>query len=110
MHILIIVTVLQIATIYIHKMLNFKYRLLEAKTIEVSHLLRAGYKKSVHRVEQRLQASEFIKNAFRSGRPQVMSQEASKKLFKSDPYQKMTRLAQKNKISISTVARMVKKM
>ena len=39
-----------------------------------------------------------------------MSQEAIKKVFENGPCQKMTRLAQNKKISLYTVAKMVKKM
>ena len=95
---------------------------MEAKRIEISTLLRAGFKKTdiskqlnvsrmtVYRVEQRLKVSESLKDRPRSGRPQVISQEAIKKAFENDPCQKMTRLAQKKKISVSTVSRVVKKM
>ena len=41
---------------------------------------------------------------------QVISQEVSKKAFENDPSQKMIKLSEKNKISVSIVPRMVKKM
>ena len=45
MHSLIIVTVLQIPTLYIYnKLLNVKYRLMEAKRIEIFILLRSDFK------------------------------------------------------------------
>ena len=44
---------------------------------------------TVHRMEQRLKALEFIKNRPRSGRPQVISQEATKKLFENKNLKKI---------------------
>ena len=58
-------------------------------------------------VEQHLKASESLKDRPRSGRPQVISQEAINKMFENDPCQ--TRLAQKKTISFFTASRMVKK-
>ena len=55
---------------------------------------------TVRRVEQRLRASEFLKDHLRSESLQVISQEATKKAFEYYLCQKMTRLAQK-KISVS---------
>ena len=77
--------------IYI-KLLNVKYRVMEATRIEISSLFHAGFRKTkiskqlnvsrmtVQRVEQRLKASESLKNRLRSGRLQVICQEASKSL------------------------------
>ena len=65
---------------------------------------------TVHRVEQRLKASNSLKDRLRSGRHQPIRQESFIKAFKNDPGQKMTRLAQKKNVSVSTVFRIVKKM
>ena len=46
MHILIIVTILQILFIFIKKLLNVKYRLIEDKRIDILTSLRAGFKKT----------------------------------------------------------------
>ena len=91
---------------------------MEAKRIIIFTLLRAGFKKTkmnvswmtIQRVEQRLKASEFIKNHPQSGRSQVISQDAFKNVFEYDPCQKMTRLAQEKKIRDSTEFRMVKEI
>ena len=65
----------------------------------------------VHRVEQRLKASEPLKYWPRSGRTQIIwSQEVIKKVFEDDPCQKITRLVQKKKISLSTMSTMIKKL
>ena len=61
-------------------------------------------------VEQRLKALKSLKVHSQSGRPQVISHKAFRKAFANDPCQEMTRLAQKKRISVSTVSRMVKKM
>ena len=78
---------------------------MEAKRIKISALLRAGFKKAdiskqlnvsrmiVHRVDQRLEASEYLKDRPRSERPQVIDQEVIKKAFENDPCQKIARLA-----------------
>ena len=95
---------------------------MEAKRIEISALLRAGHKQTdiakqlnvnrmiVYRVSQRLNNSETLKDRPRSGRPQKIRRETIKKAFENDPELKMTRLAQKKKISVSTVSRVVKSM
>ena len=92
---------------------------MEAKRIEMFTLLRAGYKKTeisnelnvsrmaIHRVEQHLKASESLKDQ-EDLRLQV-KKEVIKKAFENYPCQKITKLAQKKKISVSTVSRMVKK-
>ena len=61
-------------------------------------------------MEQHLKASKFLKDRPRLGRTQAISQEAVKNVFENDPCQKMTRLEQKKKSSVSTVSRIVKKM
>ena len=70
---------------------------MEAKRSEISTLLRASLQKtetskqlniskmSVHRVKQCLKASETLKDRPRSETPQVISQEATKKGFESNP-------------------------
>ena len=95
---------------------------MEAKRNDISTLLREMFIKTTiskqlnvrrvkdHWVEQRLKASEYLKDRSRSGRPQVIRQKAVKEAFKHDPCQKMTRLAQEKKISVYTVSRRVKKM
>ena len=66
---------------------------------------------TVHRVEQRVKVSEFLnKDHLRSERLQVISQEVIKISFENDPCKKMTRLAQRRNVSVSTVFRMVKNM
>ena len=65
---------------------------------------------TVYRVAQRLNNSETLKDRPRSGRPQKIRRETIKKAFENDPELKMTRLAQKKKISVSTVSRVVKSM
>lgn len=104
------------------KLLNCKNNPMEAKRIEISALLRAGHKQTdiakqlnvsrmtVYRVAQRLNNSETLKDRPRSGRPQKIRRETIKKVFENDPELKMTRLAQKKKISVSTVSRVVKTM
>ena len=62
---------------------------------------------TVHRVEQRLKSSKFLKNRPRSGR---LHGEAINKVFENGPCQKMTRRVPKKKVSISTVTRIVKEM
>ena len=92
---------------------------MEAKRFEISALLRAGHKQTdiakqlnvsrmtVYRVPQRLKNSETLKDRPRSGRPQKIRRETIKKAFENDPGLKMTKLAQKKKISVSTVFRVV---
>ena len=86
-------------TIYIYrkKLLNVKHHLMEAKSIELSTLLQAGFKKTkiskqlnisritVHWVKQRLKASEFLKNHPGSGVPKVISKKAIKKGLRKRP-------------------------
>ncbi len=104
------------------KILNFKYNPMERKRNEISVLQRAGRKQTdiakllnvsrmtVYRVAQRLNNSETLKDRPRSGRPQKIRRGTIKKAFENDPELKMTRLAQKMKISVSTVSRVVKSM
>ena len=81
---------------------------MEAKKRNIlSTLLRVGFKKieiskqlnvsrmTVHRVEQRLKASESLMDRPRPGRPQVISQEAIKMDIEDDPCQKISRQAQR---------------
>ena len=65
---------------------------------------------TVRRVEQRLNASVFVKDLPQLRRPHVTSKEAIKTACENNSCQKMTRLAQKKKVSVSTVSRMLKKM
>ena len=65
---------------------------------------------TVHWVEQCLKASESLKDRPRSGKRLITNQEATEKPFENDPCQKITKLTQKKRISVSTVSRMVKKM
>ena len=77
---------------------------MNAKRIETTTLLRAGFKKTeiskqlnanrmtVHSLEQRLKASDPTKDCPRLGRLQVISQEGIKNAFENDPFQKITRL------------------
>ena len=104
------------------KILNYKYNPMEGKRNEISALLRAGHKQTdiakllnvsrmtVYRVAQRLNNSETLKDWPRSGRPQKIRHGTIKKVFEKDPELKMTRLAQKMKISVSTVSTVVKSM
>ena len=59
----------------------------EFKKTEILKLLNVS-KITVHRVEQRLKASNFLEDSPRSGRPQVLSQETIKKAFENGPCQK----------------------
>ena len=60
------------------------------------------------RVASRLRDGETLKDRPRTGRPRVMKTETIIKTFENDPILKMTRLARKKKISVSTVRRVVK--
>ena len=96
------------------------YNPMERKRIEISALLRAGHKQTdiakqlnisrmtVYRVAQRLNNSDTLKDRPWSGRPQKICRGTIKIAFENDPELKMTRLAQKKKISVSTVSRVVK--
>ena len=89
--------------IYIYKeLLHVKCRLLYVKIIDIFILLQAGLKNwdfkqlnvirtTVHRVEQRLKASESLNNIPRSGGPQIISQETIKKAFENNLCQRITR-------------------
>lgn len=93
---------------------------MEAKRIEIAALLRASHKKAeiakqlnvsrmtVHRVSKRLEESESLKDRPRVGRPRVVKTVAIKKAFECEPTMKMTQLAKKKRISVSTVSRAVK--
>ena len=93
---------------------------MEAKRIEVSALLRAGHGKSdiaeilniskmtVHRVAKRLENFESLQDPPRLGRPQVINRETVKKTFENGPTLKMTKFAERKKISVSTVSRAIK--
>ena len=93
---------------------------MEQKRIEVFALLRAGHKQSdiakqlnlgrmtVYRVAQRLKNSESLQDRPRSGRLQVIRRGTTKNAFENNPDRKMTIPAQKVKISMSTVSRVVK--
>ena len=93
---------------------------MEAKRIEIAALLRASHKKAeiakqlnvsrmtVHRVAKRLEESESLKDRPRVGRPRVVKTAAIKKAFECEPTMKMTQLAKKQRISVSTVSRAVK--
>ena len=61
-------------------------------------------------MEQRLKASESLSDHPRSRRPQVISQEVIQKIFENDPCQRLTRLAQEKKISVSTMSKMAQQM
>ena len=70
---------------------------MEAKRIEISTLLRVGFKKTenlkqltvsrraVHQVEQRLKTAESVKDRSQSGKPQVISQVVIKKGIRKLP-------------------------
>ena len=93
---------------------------MEEKRIEISALLRPSHKKwdiakilnvsriSVHRVASRLRDGETLKDRPRTGRPRVVKTETIRKAFENDSTLKITRLAKKKKISVSTVRRAVK--
>lgn len=93
---------------------------MEANRIEISALPRASHKKSdiakrlnvsrmtVHRVASCLRDGETLKDRPRSGRPRVVNTKTIRKSFENDPTLKMTHLARKKKISVSTVRRAVK--
>ena len=92
---------------------------MEAKIIEISALLRASHKKSdiaklldvsrmsVHGVASRLIDGETLKDRPRTGRPRVVKT-TIRKAFENDPTSKMTHLARKKNISVSTVRKAVK--
>ena len=63
---------------------------------------------SVHRVASRLRNSETLKDRPRTGSPRVVKTETIRKAFENDSMLKMTRLARKKKISVSTMRRAVK--
>ena len=63
---------------------------------------------TVHRVAKRLENSESLQDRPRLGRPQVIKRETVKKVFENDPTLKMTKFAQRKKISVSTVSRAIK--
>ena len=65
---------------------------------------------TVYRVAQRLNNSETLKDRPRSERPQKIRRETIKKAFENGRKLKMTRLAQKKMISVSTMSRVVKSM
>ena len=73
-------------TVQYKKLLNVKYRLMKAKQIEISILLRSGFKKTeiskqlnvnrmtVHRVERMINPLKSLKDRHRLGRPQIICQ------------------------------------
>ena len=63
---------------------------------------------SVHRVASRLRDGKTLKDRPRTGKTRVVKTETIRKAFKNDITLKMTRLAKKRKISVSTVRRAVK--
>ena len=92
---------------------------MEAKTIKVSELLRAGHEKSdiaeilnINRMTvielQNVLNSESLQDRPRSGRTLVIKRETVKKVFENDPTLKMTKFAQRKMISVSTVSRAIK--
>lgn len=94
---------------------------MEVRRIEVAALLRAGHSKSsiakllrvsrmtVHRVSERLNNDDDLKDRPRSGRPRVINSRTVKKAFESDPSLKMSELAKKKRVSVATISRAVKK-
>ena len=93
---------------------------MEAKRIQVSALLHMGHGKSdiakilnmsrmtVHRVAKRLENFELLQDCPQSGRPQVIKCETVKKTFENDTTLKMTKFAQRKKISVSTKSKTIK--
>ena len=89
---------------------------MEAKRIEIAALLRASHKKAeisnqmnvsrmtVHRVVKRLEETQSFKDRPRVGRPRVVNTKAIKKAFEREPTMKMTQLAKKKRVSVSTVS------